>query len=57
MTLLYPSLFQSCEEAILKLRNAVTTPQNSVYYTINQIMYPLVQGCESKDIKLIKVSI
>ncbi|KAF2885713.1 hypothetical protein ILUMI_20486 [Ignelater luminosus] len=50
----YPQIKESCEEAIVKLRNATATPQSSIYYTINQVMYPLVQGCESKDIKLIK---
>lgn len=27
-----------------------------MYYTVNQILYPLVQGCETKDLKIIKVS-
>ncbi|KAK4871796.1 hypothetical protein RN001_015920 [Aquatica leii] len=50
----YPQIKESCEEAIVKLRNSGPSSQNSIYYTINQVMYPLVQGCESKDIKLIK---
>lgn len=27
-----------------------------MYYIVNQVLYPLVQGCESKDVKIIKVS-
>lgn len=48
--------FQACEEAIAKLKNSLTSPQTSIYYVINQIIYPLSQGCETKDVKLIKVS-
>lgn len=47
-------VLQSCEEAITKLKNASST-QTTIYHVINQIMYPLVQGCETKDIKIIKV--
>nr|XP_022914726.1 protein MON2 homolog isoform X1 [Onthophagus taurus] len=50
----YPQIKESCEEAIVKLRNANSTPQQPLYYIINQVMYPLVQGCESKDVKIIK---
>lgn len=28
----------------------------SIYYIVNQILYPIVQGCETKDLKIIKVS-
>lgn len=35
----------------------MSTPGGPIYYIVNQILYPLVQGCESKDIKIIKVSI
>lgn len=45
---------QSCEEAIGKLKAAATNPQTPLFYVVNQIMYPLVQGCESKDLKVIK---
>lgn len=38
----------------MKLRSAATNPQTPVYYVVNQILYPLVQGCESKDLKIIK---
>lgn len=48
-------VLQSCEEAINKLKNASSTPQTPIYYVINQIMYPLVQGCDTKDIKIIRV--
>lgn len=49
-------LLQSCEEGIAKLRTASSNPGTPIYYIVNQILYPLVQGCESKDIKIIKVS-
>lgn len=39
----------------MKLKSAAANPQTSVYYVVNQILYPLVQGCESKDLKIIKV--
>lgn len=38
----------------MKLKSAATNPQTPVYYVVNQILYPLVQGCESKDLKIIK---
>lgn len=50
----YPQIKESCEEAINKLKNAANTPQTPIYYVINQIMYPLVQGCDTKDTKIIK---
>lgn len=40
----------------MKLKAAGSNPSTPVYYVVNQILYPLVQGCESKDIKIIKVS-
>jgi len=46
---------QSCEEGIVKLRNATANPQTPVFYIVNQILYPLVQGCETKDPKIVKV--
>lgn len=39
----------------MKLKSAGSTPSTPVYYVVNQILYPLVQGCESKDLKIIKV--
>ncbi|XP_055710710.1 protein MON2 homolog [Phlebotomus papatasi] len=50
----YPQIKESCEEAIAKLKSAIANPQTPVYYVVNQILYPLVQGCESKDVKIIK---
>ncbi|XP_017477968.1 PREDICTED: protein MON2 homolog isoform X1 [Rhagoletis zephyria] len=50
----YPLIKESCEEAISKLNAASNNQQTSVYYTVNQILYPLVQGCETKDLKIIK---
>uniref|UniRef100_A0A1L8DV77 Protein MON2 homolog n=1 Tax=Nyssomyia neivai TaxID=330878 RepID=A0A1L8DV77_9DIPT len=50
----YPQIKESCEEAIVKLKSAIANPQTPVYYVVNQILYPLVQGCESKDVKIIK---
>ncbi|XP_044741500.1 protein MON2 homolog isoform X2 [Chrysoperla carnea] len=50
----YPQIRESCEEAINKLRCATNVPRPTLYAVINQILYPLVQGCESKDLKIIK---
>lgn len=50
-------MFQSCEEAISKIRSAAANPQTPVCYVVNQILFPLVQGCESKDVKIIKVCV
>ncbi|XP_046826902.1 protein MON2 homolog isoform X3 [Vespa crabro] len=50
----YPQIKESCEEGITKIRTAMSTPGGPIYYIVNQILYPLVQGCESKDIKIIK---
>lgn len=41
----------------MKIKSAGTNPTTPVYYIVNQILYPLVQGCESKDLKIIKVNI
>lgn len=41
----------------MKIKSAGTNPTTPVYYIVNQILYPLVQGCESKDLKIIKVCI
>lgn len=62
---------QASEEAIVKLRNsaAVATDHllqqqqphyhhhNEIYYVVNQILYPVVQGCETKEPKIVKVYI
>ncbi|XP_063218937.1 protein MON2 homolog [Bacillus rossius redtenbacheri] len=51
----YPGIKESCEEGIVKLRNAAANPQTPVFYIINQILFPLVQGCETKDQKIVKM--
>ncbi|XP_076680403.1 mon2 homolog, regulator of endosome-to-Golgi trafficking isoform X1 [Andrena cerasifolii] len=50
----YPQIKESCEEGITKIRTASNASGAPVYYIVNQILYPLVQGCESKDVKIIK---
>ncbi|XP_041983537.1 protein MON2 homolog isoform X2 [Aricia agestis] len=50
----YPQIREACDEAIEKLSLASNNPQASLYGVVNQILYPLVQGCESKDVKIIK---
>ncbi|ERL84532.1 hypothetical protein D910_01962, partial [Dendroctonus ponderosae] len=50
----YPQVKEACEEAIGKLKNSAAQ-QNNVYYLVNQIIYPISQGCETKDVKLIKI--
>ncbi|XP_045456557.1 protein MON2 homolog [Melitaea cinxia] len=50
----YPQIREACDEAVEKLALASNNPQASLYGVVNQILYPLVQGCESKDVKIIK---
>ncbi|XP_014213732.1 protein MON2 homolog isoform X2 [Copidosoma floridanum] len=51
----YPQIKESCEEGISKLKQASSSNQPvQIYYVVNQILYPLVQGCESKDVKISK---
>ncbi|XP_045780169.1 protein MON2 homolog isoform X1 [Maniola jurtina] len=50
----YPQIREACDEAIEKLTLAANNPQASLYGVVNQILYPLVQGCESKDVKIIQ---
>ncbi|XP_066601178.1 protein MON2 homolog isoform X2 [Prorops nasuta] len=50
----YPQIKESCEEGIIKIRTVASNPSTPIYYVVNQILYPLVQGCESKDIKIIR---
>lgn len=50
----YPQVKEASEEAILKLKANASSPQNTLHI-INQIIYPLSQGCETKDVKIIKV--
>lgn len=61
---------QASEEAIVKLRNSAAVAadhlqqkqqsqhhHHQIYYVVNQILYPVVQGCETKDPKIVKVHI
>ena len=51
----YPQIKEACEEGIVKLRNASASPQTPIFCVVNQILYPLVQGCETKDSKIVKL--
>jgi len=60
---------QASEEAIVKLRNSAAVAadhlqqqqqqshhnHHQIYYVVNQILYPVVQGCETKEPKIVKV--
>ena len=46
---------EATEEAIVKVRQSSQSADGGKeVYLSNQILYPLVQGCESKDLKLVK---
>lgn len=51
----FPQIKESCEEGIIKLRNTSANSQNQIYYLVNQILYPVVQGCETKDQRIVKM--
>nr|XP_018911594.1 PREDICTED: protein MON2 homolog isoform X1 [Bemisia tabaci] len=51
----FPQIKEACEEGIIKLRNATSTPQTPIYYTVNQVLYPIIQGCETKDQRIVKM--
>ncbi|XP_050530236.1 protein MON2 homolog isoform X2 [Daktulosphaira vitifoliae] len=52
----YPQIKEASEEAIVKLRNSMSDNQQTpIYYVINQILYPIVQGCETKESKIVKM--
>ncbi|XP_050438772.1 protein MON2 homolog isoform X2 [Adelges cooleyi] len=52
----YPQIKEASEEAIVKLRNSMSDSQQTpIYYVINQILYPIVQGCETKEPKTVKM--
>ncbi|RXG68969.1 Protein MON2-like protein [Armadillidium vulgare] len=54
----YPHIKDSCEEAIIKVRGAAMNPQSSSLALISsQILYPLVQAAETKDSKIVKLSL
>lgn len=44
----------ACEEAIAKIRGAQTSP-NCMAYITNQALYPVIQGCDTKDPKIVRV--
>lgn len=61
---------QASEEAIVKLRNSAAVAadhlqqqqqpnhhHHQIYYVVNQILYPIVQGCETKEPKIVKVCV
>jgi len=48
----HPGVKESAEEAIVKIRNAGQS-NTPLAYLSNQILYPLVQGCETKDSKVV----
>lgn len=41
----------ACEEAIAKIRSS----PNSLPYITNQALYPVIQGCDTKDPKIVKL--
>jgi len=52
----HPGVKESAEEAIVKIRNAGHANTNTpLAYLSNQILYPLVQGCETKDTKVVNL--
>ncbi|ODN01672.1 Protein MON2 [Orchesella cincta] len=44
----------ACEEAIAKIRGAQASP-NCMAYITNQALYPVIQGCDTKDPKIVKL--
>lgn len=51
---------ESTDEAIVKIRSlasnaASTGAEINIFHASNQILYPLVQGCETKDGKVVKL--
>uniref|UniRef100_A0A0N7ZAU2 Protein MON2 homolog n=1 Tax=Scylla olivacea TaxID=85551 RepID=A0A0N7ZAU2_SCYOL len=53
----YPHIKDSCEEAIIKVRGASMNPQSSLSQITSQVLYPLVQAAETKDPKIVKLSL
>ncbi|XP_025191118.1 protein MON2 homolog isoform X2 [Melanaphis sacchari] len=65
----YPQIKEASEEAIVKLRNSAAVAadhlqqqqqqphhhHHQIYYVVNQILYPVVQGCETKEPKIVKM--
>lgn len=50
----YPHIKEACEEAVSKINNVGNDEHSTLCSVINQILYPLVQGCETKDPKIVK---
>ncbi len=60
----YGWIKDGCEEAIAKIRSAQQhhqgqggQGQNAMSYITNQALYPIIQGCDTKDPKIVKVNI
>lgn len=45
----------ACEEAITKIRGAQSS-QNNMAYITTQALSPVIQGCDTRDPKVVKVS-
>lgn len=52
----HPNVKESAEETIVKIRNA-SSNATPLTYLSNQVLYPLVQGCETKDNKVVNLSL
>ncbi|CAB3383543.1 Hypothetical predicted protein [Cloeon dipterum] len=53
----YPNPRESCEEGIVKLRNAMSNPQTPVHYVVNQIMFPVQEACKTKDPRVVRLGV
>ncbi|CAG0881679.1 unnamed protein product [Cyprideis torosa] len=52
----YPHIKESAEEAIVTLRNG-TVKNTPLQYVANQVLFPLVQTCETKDPKIVRLAL
>ncbi|XP_037071265.1 protein MON2 homolog [Pollicipes pollicipes] len=50
----FPQLKDACEEAIVKVRGGLANPDVTLPHISAHILYPLVQGCETKEPKIVK---
>jgi len=50
-------ILQSCEEGIVKLRNARANPQTPVFYVVNQILFPVQEACKTKDVRVVRLAV
>ena len=48
----FQSVRESTDEAIVRIRNSKS---ENIFITSNQILYPLLQGCETKDAKIVRM--